>query len=130
MRRGRPEVLATAAAIQPGKEEPARPLQTDGEVPTDWRGAELLMQRRGNAGFDLIRVNPTSGETTAIAETTFNETDARWSPDGQWIAYVSDEPGQPDIYLANGRGERQRVSLSGGTPATLTRRRCARPGAS
>jgi Tol biopolymer transport system component len=115
MQRGRPEVLATRSTIQPGKEEPAWQLQTDGEVPTDWRGAELLIQRRGNAGFDLIRVNPTTGETRAIAETTFNETDARWSPDGQWIAYVSDEPGQPDIYLTGGRGERQRVSLSGGT---------------
>lgn len=115
MQRGRPEVLATPAAIDPEKDEPGRPLQTDGEVPTDWRGAELLAQRRGKAGFDLIQVNIANGEARAIAETPFNETDGRWSPDGQWIAYVSDEPGQPDIYVTNGRGERQRVSVGGGT---------------
>lgn len=116
MQRGRPEVLATPAAIKPpGNGDPARPLRTDGEVPTDWRGADLLVQRRGKVGFDLIQVNLTTGEAVPIAETPFNETDARWSPDGQWIAYVSDEPGQPDIYLTNGRGERQRVSLGGGT---------------
>jgi dipeptidyl aminopeptidase/acylaminoacyl peptidase len=56
-----------------------------------------------------------TGEASTIAGTPFNETDARWSPDGQWIAYVSDEPGEPDIYVTNGRGERQRVSLGGGT---------------
>ena len=115
MQRGRPEVLATAAAISPDTSEPSRQIQTDGETPTDWRGDELLVQRRGKVGFDLIRVNLANGEARQIAETPFNETDARWSPDGQWIAYVSDEPGQPDIYLRNGRGERQRVSLSGGT---------------
>jgi dipeptidyl aminopeptidase/acylaminoacyl peptidase len=115
MQRGRPEVLATPAALSDGNGEPARPLRTDGEVPTDWRGTELLVQRRSNVGFDLIRVNLANGEAQPIAATPFNETDARWSPDGQWIAYVSDEPGQPDIYLTNGRGERQRASLGGGT---------------
>ena len=115
MQRGHPEVLATPAAIDPGRSERSHPLTNDGETPTDWRGDELLVQRRGKVGFDLARVNLRTGETLSIAETPFNETDARWSPDGEWIAYVSDEPGQPDIYLANGRGERQRVSLGGGT---------------
>jgi hypothetical protein len=115
MQRGHPEVLATPAAITAGNSEPSRRLTLDGEAPTDWRGDELLVQRRSNVGFDLIRVNLADGEAQPIAETPFNETDARWSPDGQLIAYVSDEPGQPDIYLTNRRGERQRVSLDGGT---------------
>ena len=75
----------------------------------------MLVQRRGKSGFDLIRINEATGALTTIAETPFNETDARWSPDGQLIAYVSDEPGRPDIYVTDGRNERQRVSLSGGT---------------
>ena len=114
MQRGHPEVLAAPAAINPGTSETSRPLTTDGETPTDWRGDELLVQRRGKVGFDLARVNVRTGETLSIAETPFNETDARWSPDGEWIAYVSDEPGQPDIYLTNGGGERSRVSVGGG----------------
>ena len=116
MQRGRPEVFATPAALRLlGSGDPAESVRTDGEVPTDWRGSEMLVQRRGKSGFDLIRINEATGSLTTIAETPFNETDARWSPDGQLIAYVSDEPGRPDIYVTDGRNERQRVSLSGGT---------------
>jgi len=122
MQRGRPEVLTGPADFRPaGTGDPAVSVRTDGDVPTDWRGTEMLVQRRGKSGFDLIRINQATGAVTTIAETPFNETDARWSPDGQLIAYVSDEPGRPDIYVADGRNERQRVSLSGGTNPRWTR---------
>ena len=29
----------------------------------------------------------------------FNESDGRWSPDGRRLAYVSDEFGQPDVFV-------------------------------
>jgi hypothetical protein len=29
----------------------------------------------------------------------FNEREGRFSPDGHWIAYVSDESGRPEIYI-------------------------------
>ncbi len=122
MQRGRPEILAVRAAAAPeGSSETARRLEIDGDVPTDWRGPTLLVQRRGTAGFDLVRVNETTGMTTPIAATSFNETDARWSPDGQWVAYVSDESGRPDIYVTTDRQERHRVSLGGGTHPRWTR---------
>jgi hypothetical protein len=54
-----------------------------------------------------------------IAKTPFNETDGRWSPDGRWIAYVSDEPGRPEIFVMAG-GEPQRVSSGGGTTPRWT----------
>ena len=75
----------------------------------------MLLQRRGKSGFDLIRMNEATGAVTVITDSPFNETDARWSPDGQSIAFVSDEPGRPDIYVMDGRNERRRVSLGGGT---------------
>ena len=121
MQRGKPEILVTPAGIDPkATENPARPLNATGEAPTDWRGNQVLIQKRGTAGFDLSRVDNVSGATATVVETPFNETDARWSPDGRWIAYVSDEPGRPDVYVLAG-GMRQRVSSGGGTSPRWTR---------
>lgn len=116
MQRGRPEVLIMPAALQAAADRPdsAPAPGTAGDVPTDWRAGEMLVQRRGSAGSDLVRVQ-TNGASRTVADSPFNETDGRWSPDGRWIAYVSDEPGQPEIYVHNEHGDRQRVSQGGGT---------------
>jgi len=44
---------------------------------------------------------PLSGErrASAIAQTPFNESDARLSPDGRLIAYVSDETGRDEVFV-------------------------------
>ena len=120
--RGRPELLVTPSAISQGSSDqnPAQPLKATGEVPNDWRGSELLVQRRGGAGFDLVRADESSGAAVSVAETPFNETEGRWSPDGRWIAYVSDEPGRPDVFVQRG-STRQRLSLAGGTRPRWTR---------
>ena len=121
MRRGRPEVFALRASTTPADDDAARSVSTDGELPTDWRAGQMLIQRRNKGGFDVVRVNEATGEATPIADTSFNETDARWSPDGRLIAFVSDEPGRPDIYVAIQSGEKRRVSLGGGTHPRWTR---------
>ena len=49
-----------------------------------------------------------------VAGTRFNETDGRLSPDGRWMAYVSDESGQADVYaMPWPQGARVRVSFAG-----------------
>jgi dipeptidyl aminopeptidase/acylaminoacyl peptidase len=120
--RGRPELLVTPSDINQSSrsEHSALPLRAPGEVPNDWRGGELLIQRRGGAGFDLVRADESSGAATSVAVTPFNETDGRWSPDGRWVAYVSDEPGRPDVFVLGG-GTRQRLSFAGGTHPRWTR---------
>ena len=122
MQRGRPEILVMPAALQAAADRPdsAPAAGTSGDVPTDWRAGELLVQRRGASGSDLVRVQ-TNGASRTVADSPFNETDGRWSPDGRWIAYVSDEPGQPEIYVHNEHGDRQRVSQGGGTHPRWTR---------
>ena len=121
MQRGRPEVLIMPAALHAAADRPdtAPAAGTAGDVPTDWRAGEMLVQRRGSAGSDLVRVQANGSK--AVADSPFNETDGRWSPDGRWIAYVSDEPGQPDIYVHNEHGDRQRISQGGGTHPRWTR---------
>jgi len=45
----------------------------------------------------------------------FNETDGRFSTDGRWIAYVSDESGRPEVYVQPyplGAGGTGRVTVS------------------
>jgi dipeptidyl aminopeptidase/acylaminoacyl peptidase len=122
MQRGRPQVLIMPAALQAAADRPdSAPLAgTTGDVPTDWRADEMLVQRRGAAGWDLVRV-PLTGTSRVVADSPFNETDGRWSPDGRWTAFVSDEPGQPDIYVLNEHGDRQRISQGGGTHPRWTR---------
>ena len=48
--------------------------------------------------------------------TRFDEVSPRFSPDGRWIAYESNESGDPEIYaaLTDGGGEKKRLSPSGG----------------
>lgn len=56
-----------------------------------------------------------------ILKTPFNENEARFSPDGRWIAYVSDESGKNEVYVqpfqASGQssGERWTISAAGGS---------------
>jgi dipeptidyl aminopeptidase/acylaminoacyl peptidase len=51
-----------------------------------------------------------------VTETKFKESDAKFSPDGRWMAYVSNEPGQPQVYIQSfpERGFKQQVSTAGG----------------
>jgi eukaryotic-like serine/threonine-protein kinase len=75
--------------------------------------------RRGTATSPDLRALPLSGDRTPIdvTRTPFAETDGRISPDGQWVAFVSNETGQAEIYVQPfpGPGPRSRISLSGGT---------------
>ena len=126
MRRGRPEAFVTRAArprpesVSGAGEESPTPLDAPGEIPTDSRDGELLMQVRSKRGFDVVYVEQATGSTMPVAASPFNETDGRWDPDGRRIAYVSDESGRPDIYVVwRGAGVKdpspQRVSTGGGT---------------
>jgi Tol biopolymer transport system component len=93
------------------------PMSRNSETPTDWRDRQIIVHAPGDRGdLDLWTVNENTGAREAIAKTGFNETDARRSPDGGWLAYVSDESGQPDVYAAPWPGgARVRVSFAGGT---------------
>jgi len=73
---------------------------------------------RGNTGSD-IWVLPMFGDRKAFPflQTPANEVDAQFSPDGRWIAYVSDESGMNQVYIAPfpAAGGKWQVSRGGGT---------------
>jgi dipeptidyl aminopeptidase/acylaminoacyl peptidase len=53
----------------------------------------------------------------ALTQAPFDEKGARFSPDGRWLAYYSNESGNREVYLrpVAETGERVRVSSGGGT---------------
>src|SRR5262249_41704390 len=52
----------------------------------------------------------------AFVQTPFSETSARFSPDGRWVAYASNETGRSEIYVRRFEGgERVQVSNGGGS---------------
>ncbi len=58
------------------------------------------METDGAGGWNLYAL-PVHGERKPIpiAETKFNETRARFSPDGHWVAYDSDQSGRNEVYV-------------------------------
>lgn len=92
---------------------PIEPGEAGDYTPTDWRAGSVLVTVASNRNLDVYAINRVSGARTPIATTGFNESEARWSPDGRWIALVSDESGEPDVYVLRGNA-RTRVSLAGG----------------
>jgi eukaryotic-like serine/threonine-protein kinase len=49
--------------------------------------------------------------------TQFDESDARFSPGGKWVAYVSNESGKNEVYVRalKGSGEKWQISTAGGS---------------
>ncbi len=70
---------------------------------TDWSadGRFLLYQSSDpQTGFDLW-VRPMAGDQTPwiVLKTPFDERTGRFSPDGRWVAYMSNESGRMEIYV-------------------------------
>jgi Tol biopolymer transport system component/DNA-binding winged helix-turn-helix (wHTH) protein len=86
-------------------------------MPTGWSadGRFIAYTTRGSNVWIL----PLFGDRKpfAFAETPFIEASAVFSPDGRWIAYTSNEGGQPDVYVQSfpGPGAKSQVSRDGGT---------------
>jgi eukaryotic-like serine/threonine-protein kinase len=72
--------------------------------PASWSldGRFLLYVSTGNAatGSDLWGL-PQFGDRkpSVFLRTRFNEHTAKFSPDGRWVAYISDESGRGDVYV-------------------------------
>ena len=65
------------------------------------------------------------GEPVAFVRTAAREEYPSFSPDGQWLAYTSDETGRPEIYVRPfpGPGRAWQVSTNGGDIPTWSRTR-------
>jgi eukaryotic-like serine/threonine-protein kinase len=100
----------------------ARPL---GEYSPSWSvdGRIFVMQYHPETGYDLIVLHPEDREERPFLVTAANERFPRVSPDGEWVAYVSDVSGVDEVYVLHARrpAAPQLVSVSGGVDPNWSR---------
>jgi Tol biopolymer transport system component len=90
------------------------------KILSDWSPAgDYLVYATLNANtkLDLV-ILPMSGDKKPVPllHTQFNESEGRISPNGRWIAYVSDESGTQEVYVQRfpSLGDKRIVSIGGG----------------
>jgi eukaryotic-like serine/threonine-protein kinase len=107
------DAAAVATRLHPGP-----------SIPSDWSpdGRHVLFHPPGAAGtkvwgFDVYAVRlDDQPEGLPLVHTPFNEAQARFSPDGRFIAYMSDESGRLEVYVQPfpSDGQKWTVSVGGG----------------
>jgi len=101
-----------------GKEQELLPgggFQIAQDVSPD--GKSLVYIEGSEHGWDDVWVLPLSGggKSVALLRAPFSKGDVRFSPDGRYLAMITSESGQPEVYVTAypGPGERIRVSTGG-----------------
>jgi serine/threonine protein kinase len=85
--------------------------------PMDWSyDGRYMLYSVDTATNPDLRALPLFGERKPIdvTRTPFSESNARFSPNGRWIAFQSDETGRPEIHLQPFPGPGPKVQVSGG----------------
>jgi len=103
---GSEEVLVTSDALK---------------FPTDWSadGRFLAFESLSNktrTGWDLWVLSIEDRKPVLFLGSEFDESGGRFSPDGRWMAYVSNQSGREEIYVQPfpGPGGRWQISTGGG----------------
>lgn len=75
-------------------------LEAEYAEPWAWAGNdELIFAENTTSGWDIGVLTLADGERRSLLATEFNEYRPALSPDGRWLAYQSDESGQPEVYV-------------------------------
>ncbi|MEE9292803.1 MAG: protein kinase, partial [Acidobacteriota bacterium] len=99
------------------------------KIPTSWTpdGKSILFWRfdpQSETGQDIYLLELGDGkEAKPILQTEFDEHTGILSPDGRWLAYVSEESGSEEIYVAPfpGPGGKWQISKGGGNSPAWTK---------
>ncbi|MFH0981724.1 MAG: S41 family peptidase [Planctomycetota bacterium] len=74
-------------------------------------GKRLLLEARG----EILNVPVKDGEPINLTKTPgAREKNSAWSPDGRWIAFLSDRTGEEEVYLVDQKGENEPRQLTSG----------------
>jgi hypothetical protein len=87
-------------------------------APGSWSpDGRVLLFSDSAAGGDILALTLADHETRPFLRTRFMEGAPRFSPDGRWVAYFSDESGHEEIYVQPypGPGGKWQISTDGGT---------------
>jgi eukaryotic-like serine/threonine-protein kinase len=79
-------------------------------------GSVVVFEDFGSATSSDLESLQRDSTVTPFRRTNFAENSAKFSPDGRWIAYTSDESGRPEIYVEAhpGGGPKWKISTDGG----------------
>jgi serine/threonine protein kinase len=84
----------------------------------DWSadGRFILYRVLGGKTKNDVWVLPMFGDRKPypLLQTEFQESGARFSPGGRWVAYVSDETGTPELYIQEFQGSGGKLQVSNG----------------
>ena len=104
---------------------------TRSQTPASWSpdGTTLAFVEEGDAKgseffqFDIWVLSIADRKTRAVIHTAANEMTPEFSPDGRWLAYVSNESGRHEVYVQPypGPGERHLISTRGGEQPAWSR---------
>jgi len=84
----------------------------------------VFMESDGATGFDIWTLSLDGDRKPhPFLQTPFNELYPDLSPDGRWLAYVSNQSGRAEVYVQPypGPGARQQISVDGGTAPAWSR---------
>ena len=114
-----------------GNQHPEQLLDRSGdnelEFPASWSPDGQLLAftaTSGNGNADTYILNRDTGTAEPfVATTAFRENSPMFSPDGNWIAYVSNQSGIEDVWITGypGGDNPTKVSTSGGTEPVWSR---------
>jgi serine/threonine-protein kinase len=112
-----------AASLLPGT--PPTLTGANPQVPVSWapdRSALAFHERKPNGERDIWIVG-TDGNPEPFLLTPFDERSPRFSPDGKWLAYVSNESGRDEVYVQPfpGPGPKWLISTNGGVDPVWSR---------
>ena len=95
--------------------------------PTSWSpdGKHILITAGSESGYVVVQQIQIEGDRKeqTLLQGAFNVGGARFSPDGRWVAYVSDESGRSEVYVRSypEAGTRVQISVEGGTQPVWSR---------
>ncbi len=93
------------------------------QFPFSWTpdGKVLSFVETTAAGADIGILE--GGKASSLLAGPYNEHSPRFSPDGRWLAYVSDESGEEEVYVTRypGPAGSQLVSVNGGREPVWSR---------
>jgi eukaryotic-like serine/threonine-protein kinase len=90
-----------------------------GRIPTDWSfdGRHILFEEtHPKTRTDLWILQMPDRKPSSYLQTEFVERSGRFSPDGHWIAYVSNETGRDEVFVRSfpAASRKSQISIDGG----------------